>query len=114
MKTRKNRLIGPGGLMGERLGMPAFAASALLFSLGFAPGVRAAGVVSTCDQTHLQAALTNGGLVTFACSGDIALTSTLTVSANTTIDATGYNVTLDGQHNVQVLSVNSGFTLSLN
>ena len=74
----------------------------------------AAGVVSVCDQAHLQAALAGGGLVTFSCSGDIALASTITISTNTSIDGTGQTVTLDGQSSVQVLSVNSGVTLVLN
>jgi hypothetical protein len=100
--------------MQKRLNAFVCFATALLVCLGFTSVTRAAGVVSTCDQTHLTIALSGGGLVMFACSGDITLTSTITISANTTIDATGYSVTLDGQHTVQVLSVNAGVTLSLN
>src|SRR5690349_19920084 len=100
--------------MQKRLNAFVCFATALLVCLGFTSVTRAAGVVSTCDQTHLTNALSGGGLVMFACSGDIKLTSTITISANTTIDATGYSVTLDGQHTVQVLSVNAGVTLSLN
>jgi hypothetical protein len=118
METRKNRLIGLGGLVGKRLGMPAFAAAALMFSLGSAPAARAAGVVSTCDQGHLQTALNGGGLVTFACSGSIGVVAmavgapALIITSNTTIDGTGYNVAIDGIYD-QVFVVNSGVTLAL-
>jgi hypothetical protein len=75
---------------------------------------RAAGVVSVCDQAHLQAALNGGGLVTFSTSCDIKLASTVTISSNTSIDVSGHSLTLDGQNSVQVLTVNSGVTLVLN
>ena len=80
-----------------------------LVALAFisAPPARAAGVVSTCDQTHLQAALTGGGAVTFSCSGTITLTSTSTISANTSIDGTGQTVTISGGGSVQVFSLNN-------
>jgi hypothetical protein len=101
----------PGG-RGFTPGLITLLAAAVL-GVSTPTAARAAGVVSMCDQTHLQAALAGGGLVTFACSADIALSSTLSISTNTTIDATGYNVTLDGQNHYQVMSVNSGVTLSI-
>jgi len=89
-------------------------AALLLVGIAAVHPAQAAGVVSTCDQTHLQTALSGGGLVTFTCGGDIALTSTLIISLNTTVDATGQTVTLDGQHSIQVLSINSGVALTVN
>ena len=86
----------------------------LLVGIAAVRPAQAAGVVSPCDQTHLQTALSGGGLVTFTCGGDIALTSTLIISINTTLDATGQTVTLDGQHSIQVLSINSGVALTVN
>jgi hypothetical protein len=63
-------------------------------ALACAPLARAAGVVSTCDETHLRTALAGGGKVTFTCSGTITLTvangGTITTSSNTTIDGTGH------------------------
>ena len=74
----------------------------------------AGGIVSVCDQAHLLAALIGGGTVTFSCSGTITLTATITIAANTTIDGSGQNVTISGNHAVRVFTVNPGITLSLN
>jgi hypothetical protein len=68
---------------------------------------RAAGVVSTCDETHLRAALVGGGAVTFTCSGTITVTSTIAILLNTTIDGTGQKVTISGGNAVGVFSVGS-------
>jgi hypothetical protein len=76
--------------------------------------------VSNCDESHLDAAISQansdnaGDTVTFSCSGDIKLTSTLTISGSMTLDGNGQSVTLDGQNKVEVLQVNSGVTFTLN
>jgi hypothetical protein len=76
--------------------------------------------VSTCDESHLDAAITqansdnDGDTITFSCSGDIKLTGTLTISGSMTLDGSSQSVTLDGQNLVQVLMVNSGVTFRLN
>jgi hypothetical protein len=70
----------------------------------------AGGVVSNATESALVAAMTGGGTVTFAVDGTISLTSTITVSTNTVIDATGYNVVISGGGAVEILSVNSGVT----
>jgi HYR domain/FIMAH domain len=76
--------------------------------------------VSDCSaDTQLQAAVSQansdnaGDVITFACSGDIKLSSTLTISGSMTLDGSGQNVTLDGGDSVRVLSVNSGVSLAL-
>ena len=74
----------------------------------------AGGIVSICDQAHLQAALAGGGTVTFSCSGTITLTTEITIATDTTIDGSGQNVTISGNHAVRVFTVPSGITLSLN
>ena len=91
----------------------------LLFLLALAVAsaltpAHAGGVVSVCDEAHLLAALAGGGTVTFSCSGTITLTSTITIATNTTIDSSGQNVTISGNHLVRPFSVNSGSTLNLN
>jgi hypothetical protein len=73
----------------------------------------AGGVVSVCDQAHLLTALSGGGTVTFSCSGWIALSSTISISADTTIDGSGQTITLSGESAVRVFSVNAGKTLNL-
>jgi hypothetical protein len=67
----------------------------------------AAGVVSTCDESHLTDALKGGGLVTFSGDCTITVISTKTITVNTTIDGSGHKVVLDGGGNVTVLRVDS-------
>ena len=75
--------------------------------------------VSTCDESHLDAAISQANTdnasdtVNFSCSGDITLTSTLTISGNMTLDGSGQTVTLDGNNAVQVLLVNPNVTFGL-
>ncbi len=74
----------------------------------------AGGIVSICDETHLRAALAGGGTVTFACSGTITLTDTISVEANTTLNGSGQNVTISCDSSVRALYVDSEATLTLN
>ena len=78
-----------------------------LFLVASAHTAGAAGVVTTCDEAHLDAALAGGGLVTFNCGGaaTITVTSTKTISADTTIDGGGL-ITISGGHSAGVFSVN--------
>src|SRR4051794_14002929 len=80
----------------------------LVAGLGSLPAqsVRAAGTVTTCADSgagSLRAAIAGGGAVTFAaglnCTGASAIvltTGTLTIVADTTIDATGATIVVDG------------------
>jgi predicted outer membrane repeat protein len=85
----------------------------LALTLPISP-VHAGGIISICDQAHTLAALAGGGTVTFSCSGTITLTNTVTIAANTTIDGSGQNVTIRGNHAIRPFLVNSGSTLNLN
>ena len=76
--------------------------------------VQAAGTVSTCNEASLNAALSTGGTVTFACSGVITITSTKQIMVDTTLDATGFDVTLDGGNAVRIFTVAAGIELTLN
>jgi predicted outer membrane repeat protein len=86
----------------------------LLAPISAAAPALAGGVVTVCDEAHLLATLAGGGTVTFACSGTIMLTSTITIAADTTIDGSGQEVTISGNDAVRVFTVNEGVTLSLN
>ncbi|MGI9057154.1 MAG: choice-of-anchor Q domain-containing protein [Ktedonobacteraceae bacterium] len=93
--------------------------SVLAGSFGLVAHAQAATTISvtTCDESHLDQALASansGDTITFGCSGDIALTQTLTITKNLTLDGSGQTVTLDGQSQVQVLGVNSGVSFTLN
>ena len=74
----------------------------------------AGGIVSICDEAHLREMLAGGGTVTFGCSGTIILTAEITIAANTTIDGGGQAVTISGNYEVRVFTVNSGVTVNLN
>jgi hypothetical protein len=78
------------------------------------PPAHAGGVVAVCDEAHLLAALAGGGTVTFACSGVITLSNTVTIAANTTIDGSGQTVIISGNNAVRVFMVNTGVALTLN
>src|SRR5438309_304677 len=71
------------------------AALCLCFMLAGAALCRAAGVVTNCTEADLQAALIGGGQVTFACDGALELSSTLVITNDTALDATGHEVTLN-------------------
>ena len=74
----------------------------------------AGGVVTVCDEARLLVALAGGGTVTFACSGTITLTNTITIATDTTIGGSGQDVTISGNDAVRVFLVNDGATPSLN
>lgn len=77
------------------------------------PVAHAAGVVSVCDETHLKAALSGGGIVTFSCSGTITLTSPINITTNTTLDGAGQTVTISGGNTVRVFAVTATATFTL-
>jgi hypothetical protein len=52
-------------------------------------------------------------MVTFACDGTIALTSTLIITNDTVLDATGREVTLDGNGSVRIFHVANGVKFTL-
>jgi hypothetical protein len=90
----------------------------LLFSLAFTfvlnlPLARTAGVVGTCDEINLDAALAGGGTVTFACSGTITVTATKVIAANIVIDGSGQNVIISGGGIVGVFYINNGMSLEI-
>ena len=72
-------------------------------------------VVATCTETALDAALADGGFVTFDCGPapvTITLTREMTIWSDTTVDGGGL-ITLDGNHAVRVFTVTQGVALSI-
>jgi len=74
-----------------------------------AAGVVGTGTAASCTDAAFNGALTGGGVVTFDCGGaaTITVTSTKTISTDTTIDGGGV-ITISGGHSVGVFSVNAG------
>lgn len=85
---------------------------------GFLPPALAGGVVTNCsNDTQLSSLLSSGGTITFNCGGvgasaTITLSSTKTISTNTTIDGGG-KITLSGGNVRRLFSVRPGVDFSL-
>ena len=103
----------------RRLSVPALVFLAMFgaTSPGFACVV-GTGTSASCTEAALDACLPGGGsfdgTVTFDCGGaaTITVTSTKTISADTTIDG-GSVITISGGGTVGVFSVNSGVTFTV-
>jgi hypothetical protein len=83
--------------------------AALLTLLAPVPG-HAAGVVTNCTAFGsgagtLQAALTGGGTITFACSGTIVFPRSFLIEKPTVIDGRGQKVVLSGNNTTSLLFV---------
>jgi hypothetical protein len=73
----------------------------------------AAGVVTSCSEGNLRAAMAGGGTVTFACDGTITLADTISNSLNTVLDGSGHQITISGNHSVRVFYVNNNVSLTI-
>lgn len=74
------------------------------------------GVVNTCDDATLTAALSGGGLVTFNCGpATLTVTSYKTIANNTTIDGSnnGNPLTLTAASGIWLFYINAGKALTL-
>jgi len=88
------------------------AAGAVSLLLLLPMAARGGGVVSECTEANLRAAMSGGGLVTFACDGTITLASTITNDLNTTLDGSGHQVTISGGNAVGVFHVKTNVLLT--
>jgi fibronectin-binding autotransporter adhesin len=72
--------------------------------------------VTSCTETDLRAALDGGGRVTFACDGVLQLSSPLLITNDTTLDASGHDLTLAPGpvlQPIRLLQINPGVSLGL-
>jgi hypothetical protein len=73
---------------------------------------RASGLVSSCTEASLRAALFGGGVVTFSNDCAITISQLIVISqAETTIDANGHNVTISGGNATALFDVSTNLTL---
>ncbi len=93
---------------------PAGSPALILAVLFLARAAWGSGTVTELTQANLQAALDGGGLVSFAVSGTITLSSTITIAQDAVLDASGYAVTLSGGSAVRLFQVNSNVAFSVN
>ena len=75
--------------------------------------IHASGTVTDCNETSLDAALSGGGTVTFACDGTITITTTKSISVDTILDATGHTVSISGNNIVRLFTVNAAVNFSV-
>ncbi|MBI3851507.1 MAG: hypothetical protein HY298_14710 [Verrucomicrobia bacterium] len=86
------------------------------FVLYCQPRAYAAGTVTNCTSIDLLTALSGGGLVTFACSGTINLTNSLTITNDTVLDGNSHAVIISGLggiNAVRVFNVNTGVNFTI-
>ncbi len=99
------------------LGFGLLASSLLTSRPAHAQPLTSTAITDCTDDSQLQSAVANaasGDTITFSCSGDIALSKTLTIATSLTLDGSGQSVTLDGSNNMQVLYMDSGISFTLN
>jgi len=82
-------------------------------ALALASPAWAGGNVNVCTEEELLAAVKNGGLVEFACSGTIALTEPVVIDLDTTLDAGTNSVVLTPQLTNRLFVVPAGRHLTL-
>jgi hypothetical protein len=94
----------------------ALAAALSVSALSAAPGdndPRSAALFTSATQADLEAALRDGGIVSFGIDATIPLTNSIVISTHTVIDGNGRSVTLDGQNRSRHFVVTNGATLRL-
>lgn len=67
-----------------------------------------AAVVSSCDENGLRAAISAGGVVTFACNGEIVLNNTIEITNSVSLDGSGRAVVIRGGGSNRVFTLRSG------
>ncbi len=93
---------------------PAVLASTFIALRLFLPAPAwAAGVVTSCTETNLRAAMAGGGAVTFACDGTITLAAPIAVANGTCLDGSGRQVTISGHGAVRLFQVGTNVQFTL-
>jgi hypothetical protein len=78
------------------------------------PGpVWSGGIVTSCTETNLRAAMAGGGTVTFACDGTITLANTISNGVNIVLDGSGHQITISGGNAVRLFLVNTNTYFAL-
>jgi hypothetical protein len=70
-------------------------------------------VVSEPAEASLRAAMSFGGLVRICCNGTITLSSTIDVTDDVILDASGRSIAIDGNNAVRLFKVSPGVTFAL-
>ncbi len=73
----------------------------------------AGGVVTECTEAALRNAMLDGGTVTLSCDGTIVLARPILVSASTTVDGSGRQVSISGGNLTGLFQVSSNVSFGL-
>lgn len=87
--------------------------SAVLLAGFMCVGVRGQTTVRDCTEQALRDAVTTGGTVMFSTNCSITLSSPINITGTTTLDASGFNVTISGGGKVPLFTVNDQAFLKL-
>src|SRR6202007_1736873 len=68
--------------------------------------------INICTEANLRSALAAGGWVSIHCNGSFNLTSTLNITNNVIIDASGFNATINGGNAIRLAYVSASGTLT--
>jgi hypothetical protein len=71
------------------------------------------GIVVAASEPALRAAMSQGGTVTFACDGTIALSSAITNTTDTVLDGRGHQITISGGGAARLFVVNTNVNFSV-
>lgn len=104
-----NLIISVRSLVPKRVGRRVLVSFMILLPVAVPGG----GVVTVPTEANLRAAMVGGGTVRFACDGVITLTSTITNSLSTALDASGHQITISGGKAVRVFWVSTNTSLAL-
>src|SRR5262245_55981259 len=96
----------------RHLRLPAVVCLALLAAVSLASSVFATEVVD-CTEIDFLDALVSGDPVTFPEDCSITLTDTVLIDSDTTIDAQGHNVTINGDGQFRIFEVGADVTLTI-
>jgi hypothetical protein len=98
------------------LSWPSFVPSAVLvlaIIFLFQPPIHASVGLTNCTEANIIAAIKSGGRVSIACDATIAISQTLVISKNLTLDAAGHDFTINGSNSNRIFVVNRGVNLTL-
>src|SRR5688572_31349219 len=76
--------------------------SVFVLALGWPRTAEAITHLDNCDEANLRTAIAQGGMVSFDCDATIALTSTIAITNQVTLDANGHTVELSGGNAVRL------------
>jgi hypothetical protein len=86
----------------------------LLFTSLATLSARADSAVTNCTHSAFFAAINTSGTITFTNDCSMALTNTIVIGGNLTIDAAGHHVSINGNNSFRLFTIQPGSTITFN